>query len=167
MPVDRSSHRDDIVEGLGRLQENLGESTDEDQGSAILGGPTTLREEMLEELERLRRIMAGEAENDENFYRNLTAEEIVILDQFVDFFSTCPVCNQKNHRSYLQRFYFDTDVEKRRLKERLLELMEDARKFDENYYNKIVLGIPCCDCFKKIFFSSSPAPPPPPPSSYF
>lgn len=38
-----------------------------------------------------------------------------------------------------------------RLKELLLELMEDSSEFDDNYYNKIVLGIPCCDCFKNIF----------------
>lgn len=54
-------------------------------------------------------------------------------------------CNQKNHRNYLRSFYFDTDEEKLRLKERL---MEDASEFDDIYYNKIVLGIPCCDCFK-------------------
>lgn len=76
--------------------------------------------------------MNGEDEIDENNYNNLTVEEKVILDNFVEFFSTCPVCNQKNHRNYLKRFYFDTNMEKIWLRERLIELMEDASEFDDN-----------------------------------
>ena len=157
--VERDSLKDDVREELGRSEDITRESTDLCQENVELGAPTSLREEMLEELERLRRIMnGGEDELNEKFLNNLTAEEKEILDNFVDFFSTCPVCNQENHKFYLKKFYFDTNVEIIQLKERLLELMEDINEFDDNNYKKIVLGIPCCDCFKKFFF----LPPEPP-----
>ena len=157
--VDRDSLRDDVMKEMGRLEDTTGESTNPSQENAESGGQTSLREEMLEELERLRGIMnGGENELDEKFFDNLTTEEKEIVDNFVDFFSTCPVCNQENHKFYLKKFYFDTNIEKIQLKERLLELMENINEFDDNNYNKIVLGIPCCDCFKKFFF----LPPKPP-----
>ena len=150
--VERDSLKDDVREELGRSEDITRESTDLYQENVELGAPTSLREEMLEELERLRRIVnGGEDELDEKFLNNLTAEEKEILDNFVDFFSTCPICNQENHTFYLKRFYFSTNAELIRLKERLLELMKDSSEYDGNYYNKIVIGIPCCDCFKQIF----------------
>jgi hypothetical protein len=152
--VKKDSLKDEVKEETGRSDDNTRETTDFCQENVELGAPTSLREEMLEELERLRRIMnGGENELDEQFLNHLTAKEKEILDNFVDFFSTCPICNQENHTFYLKRFYFSTNAELMRLKECLLELMKDSIEYDGNYYNKIVIGIPCCDCFKQIFGS--------------
>jgi len=99
VPLDLNSLRDDIIRELGSLREIMGGTTENDQETSEVVVERSLREEMYEELERLRRKRDGEDEIDERFYDNLTAEEKLILDNFVEFFSICPVCNQKNHRS--------------------------------------------------------------------
>ncbi len=115
------------------------------------GGLRSLRDEMLAELERLRGIMGGDdIENNKN-YINLPEKEKERFNEFLEFFSTCPVCKKKNHKSHLGKFYFETDPGRVRLKERLIKLMEESRDFNLNYKNKMNLGIPCCDCFNIIF----------------
>jgi len=111
----------------------------------------SLREAMLIELERLREIMNGDFLEDDENYINLSNYEKEIFLEFLDYFSTCPICNRRNHKNYLKTFYFDQSFYKRILKKRLLKLMNESKEFDENYFDKILLGIPCCDCFKRYF----------------
>ncbi|MHA1334137.1 MAG: hypothetical protein ACTSPW_00130 [Promethearchaeota archaeon] len=113
-----------------------------------------LREEMLEELENLRRIMEGENginALDSIDLMNLSDEEKQRAKDFITFFSQCPVCHKKNHISYLKEFYFSEDPQKIRLKEKLLRLMENYEEFPYLYKSEIVIGIPCCNCFKNFF----------------
>jgi len=72
------------------------------------------------------------------------------LNDFLNFFSICPVCGNRNHRNYLVKFFFSKNPNSIILKKKLLELMEKSKEFGEIYINKIKLGIPCCDCFKNF-----------------
>ena len=113
--------------------------------------PTLSDNEILDELGRLRdligigHVVSGDQE------KELSEEERAILNQFINFFSTCPICRRKNHRSALKKFYFDTDPFKVKFKDRLLELMEESYDFDNIFFNKILIGIPCCDCYGEFF----------------
>lgn len=71
-----------------------------------------------------------------------------ILEKFLNVFATCPVCNSQNHQSYLEDFYFSTDLEKVKMREQLLEMLEH----DDSIEN-VKIGIPCCNCFDNIFGS--------------
>ncbi|MFX1259268.1 MAG: Rab family GTPase [Promethearchaeota archaeon] len=69
---------------------------------------------------------------------------------FIKFFSFCPICHSRLHFNYLKNFYFSKNREMMKLKDKLLELIDTTSNFDEIYYNKINLGILCCECFKKL-----------------
>ncbi len=125
--------------------------TSDQEVNNISSSILSLRDAMLAELERLREIMRGNGTEEDDAYYKLSAEEKVLFHKFLEFFLICPVCKKENHKSYLKKFYFDNDHEKTRLRTRLLNLISESNEFDEIYYNKISLGIPCCDCFKNIF----------------
>ncbi len=74
--------------------------------------------------------------------------------KFTEFFSKCPVCESDNHFDSLKKFFYSREPYYVRLKERLIDLVEEAETFEEIYYNNISLGIPCCKCHKEIFGSS-------------
>lgn len=114
----------------------------------------SLRDAMLAELERLRQIMNGDIiENDEN-YLNLTEDEKETFNNFLDFYSECPICKKSNHKYYLKRFYFDENPFIINLKKILLKILNDPEDFKTSHFNKISYGIPCCECFNLIFKKS-------------
>jgi GTPase SAR1 family protein len=98
---------------------------------------------------RLRDIMRGEMEFQASKKIKLSLEERKELTEFLNYFKFCPICNSKNHLSYLKRFYFSKDKNKMKIKQQLLELMKESVDFKKRYYNHITLGIPCCECFQK------------------
>ena len=71
--------------------------------------------------------------------------------EFAKQFSTCPICKRNNHFESLKNFYFSREPVMIELRKRLLELIDKSVDFDNIYYNKITLGIPCCSCFEKYF----------------
>ena len=71
-------------------------------------------------------------------------------------FAFCPICKAENHASYLKKFYFSKKREDSELKNQLLKLLVLSKDFIELYYNKIKLGIPCCDCFQSFFMEKKP-----------
>ena len=83
--------------------------------------------------------MSDDVEFDEDF------------EDFIRFFSDCPLCGRSLHSSYLKRFFYSRKHETRKLKKRLLELIDESKDYEDIYYNEIRLGIPCCKCFKDIF----------------
>ncbi|TFF90767.1 MAG: hypothetical protein EU548_01315 [Promethearchaeota archaeon] len=105
-----------------------------------------LREEMLEELERLRDIMGGRPIEEDEQFICLSEEEKEEFRNFLKFFSHCPVCGAENHQNYLKNFYFSNEYEKIYLKEQLLNLIHH-----KELLNKMVIGIPCCECYRKFF----------------
>ncbi len=98
---------------------------------------------------RLRDIMRGEIEFQGSTKIELSLEERKELIEFLNFFKYCPICNSRNHSSYLKRFYFSKDKYKIKIKNQLLVLMNESFHFKKRYYNHISFGIPCCECFQK------------------
>ncbi len=82
---------------------------------------------------------------------NLKAERRSQFQEFIRYFSFCPICGKENHKSYLSKFYFNQNTYPRSFKENLLLLMEKSKRFDKIYENEIKVGIPCCSCFEKFF----------------
>ncbi|MGV9173063.1 MAG: hypothetical protein ACOC44_10150 [Promethearchaeia archaeon] len=111
----------------------------------------TLREEMLEELERLRDIMLSGDLHDDPRYEDLDPPEKDIFDKFMDRFEICPLCGRKNHISYLKSFYFSQETEEMHLKQILVNFISHQEDFSKLNFSKLQLGIPCCDCFKEFF----------------
>lgn len=85
----------------------------------------------------------------------LSDQEKQLYQTFLLYFSQCPICSGKNHISNLNRVFFSNDPFTKRLKENLIELMEDSEFFDEFLVGKIKIGIPCCNCFKRVFSKES------------
>ena len=76
------------------------------------------------------------------------------FDNFMKFFSVCPICERRNHVNYLKKFYFSKDHEYFKLKENLLKLLEKSNDIGDLYYNKVKIGIPCCRCYDNLFRSN-------------
>jgi hypothetical protein len=89
--------------------------------------------------------------NNNNLDAQLNADRRTPLQEFIDFFSFCPICGKENHESYLKKFYLDQNSNSRILKEKLLLLMDKSKRFENIYENEIKVGIPCCSCFEKLF----------------
>lgn len=111
-------------------------------------------EDILNQLNR--RVYHREITVDEH-YHSLSSEEKVICDQFMEQFAFCPICKTENHVTYLKKFYFSKKREDIELKNQLVKVMVLSGDFDETYYNKIILGIPCCNCFQSFFTEKAPA----------
>jgi GTPase SAR1 family protein len=73
------------------------------------------------------------------------------FEEFMRVFSDCPLCGRALHSSYLKRFFYSRNRKTISLKNRLLELIEESKDYEELYYNEIKLGITCCKCFKAVF----------------
>ncbi|TFF97111.1 MAG: hypothetical protein EU541_08630 [Promethearchaeota archaeon] len=101
----------------------------------------------------LREIMEGNFTSPKDIERDLSPEEQEQLDLFLDYFKYCPICHQENHKKYLRKFFLSNDPFKQKLRDTVLELMENSEGYwdDRIYYNKLTIGIPCCTCFNKIF----------------
>lgn len=82
---------------------------------------------------------------------NLKADRQSHFQEFVDYFSFCPICGKENHKSYLSKIYFNQNSYSRSIKEDLLLLMNKSKRFEHIYENDIKVGIPCCSCFEKFF----------------
>ena len=71
--------------------------------------------------------------------------------EFLKHFSICPICKSKNHFDSLKNFYYSREPILIKLKEKLLDLIDESNDFDDIYYNDINIGIPCCKCFEMYF----------------
>ena len=101
----------------------------------------------------LREIIQGNFTSPKDLERDLSPEEKEQLEVFLEYFKYCPVCHKENHKKYLQKFFLSNDPFKQKLKESVLELMDYPKgQWDDRiYYNKLTVGIPCCNCFNKVF----------------
>ena len=77
-------------------------------------------------------------------------QEFRILERF---FERCPICKKKNHGTgELRNIFFNKNNPfTMKFRENLLRLIDNIDVLNMEYPNKISLGIPCCDCYKKIF----------------
>ncbi|MBY9019972.1 MAG: GTP-binding protein [Candidatus Lokiarchaeota archaeon] len=81
---------------------------------------------------------------------NKEDEQLIKLKKFFD---RCPICKRRIHNNVgLKNMYRNMlDLDAMRLKESLIRLVNDFEEIRDDYSAKISLGIPCCDCYKKIF----------------
>lgn len=87
-------------------------------------------------------------------YQSLNGKEKRLCDRFIEYFSRCPFCKINNHTNYLLNFYFSKKKKDIKLKNQLIELISED--FNKYYSNKIVLGIPCCNCYRTFFNKKPP-----------
>jgi len=79
--------------------------------------------------------------------RKLSDAEKKTLNEFLEFYSKCPICKNNIQKRHLLDFYFKKDLDSVILKKKLLNLMKQSKNFDE----KIIVGIPCCFCYSRVF----------------
>ena len=103
-----------------------------------------LRNEMLNELNNLRNIIKN---NPDLKLKALTKAEKQIFQNFIKFYSKCPICGNLNHFFNLKRVYFDDD--KKLLIKELIRLMTLNNRKIKKY--KLQLGVPCCNCYKNFY----------------
>ena len=98
--------------------------------------------------------------NDDNYYFGIPCEEcfkivrniqgkfsdLNQIQNFILNFGTCPICGTKNHDKYLIEFYYDNS--KIELRNNLIQISNFKKKKKSL---KVNFGIPCCNCFSKIF----------------
>lgn len=106
-----------------------------------------LRDEMLNELSNLRNIIKN---NPDLKLEALSKAEKQIFQNFIKFYSKCPICGNLNHFFNLKRVFFDDD-KKFLIKEliRLMTLKETSIR--SSLLKKIQLGVPCCNCYKNFY----------------
>ena len=75
------------------------------------------------------------------------------LIRLKNFFDRCPICKKRIHNNVgLKNMYKNIlDPEALKFKESLIRLVNNIEEIRVDYSNKISLGIPCCECYKKIF----------------
>lgn len=81
----------------------------------------------------------------------ISEEEQKLYKKFILTYRRCPMCLSSNHTHNLNRIFFSKEHRTRKLREKLVRLMNYSENFEDNYLNKIKIGIPCCSCHKKIF----------------
>lgn len=103
-----------------------------------------LRDEMLNELNNLRNIIKN---NPDLKLKALSKAEKQIFENFIKFYSKCPICGNLNHFFNLKRVFFDDD--KKLLIKELIRLMTLNNRKIKKY--KLQLGVPCCNCYKNFY----------------
>jgi len=70
-----------------------------------------------------------------------------------NFFDRCPICKKRIHNNVgLKNMYKNIiNPDALRFKESIIRLVNNIEEIRDEYSNKISFGIPCCDCYKKIF----------------
>lgn len=150
------THRDGVVHAAPPRPEITGSQRQDDAEHDDANQPYgfwSLRQEMLVELRRLKRLFGMAPEEDP--VAKLSPGERATYDKFMRFFARCPACGRPNHDLYLQDFYFTPGPDKAALRDSLVRLIEKTTDFDHVYGNiKLTIGIPCCNCFKIVFSKS-------------
>ncbi|MFX0101628.1 MAG: hypothetical protein ACFFCS_18780 [Candidatus Hodarchaeota archaeon] len=124
------------------------EESDDSGGEPVF---RSLRDEMLQELRRLQEIMGGRSCHDKE-KSMLSGFDRVVFDRFMRVFSRCAICGKENHESYLEDFFFSPKPEKAGLRDAVVRLIRKTEHIgDLCSESKVFMGIPCCDCYKKIF----------------
>jgi len=119
------------------FNENIIESEEINSSSFLL------RDQMLNELNNLREILAN---NPDLKVESLSNEEKEEFYNFLNYYKICPICGNQNHYFNLKKLFFDES--KQELKEELIRLMKLRDKRLSRF--NLNLGVPCCNCYKKI-----------------
>ena len=77
--------------------------------------------------------------------------EDVEFQNFLENFSTCPICKNKLHYENLKAIYFSNDERSLQMRKKLINLIDESYDAKSKHSFNIFVGIPCCNCYKKIF----------------
>jgi len=100
-----------------------------------------LREQMLEELMCLKELLLQHPDTN---VENLSSENKALFKRFINYYSTCPVCNGYNHYFNLRNIFLS---ENQSILKDLIHLMIEGQ--DHHKKIKYKIGIPCCNCYDK------------------
>jgi Ras-related protein Rab-1A/Rab family protein len=92
--------------------------------------------------------------NNDYYYNHLTillSNNFEGFKEFAKYFSTCPICQKKNHFNNLKRFYFSQNRKIKEIKYNLIKLIQESNDFVKIFNKKIKVGILCCRCAKSYF----------------
>jgi hypothetical protein len=78
-------------------------------------------------------------------------QELNEIQEFILKYNRCPICNAKNHNTYLSSFYYDET------KKEIRNYLIKSTITQKNQLFKVNMGIPCCVCYTKIFGEDPPA----------
>lgn len=87
----------------------------------------------------------------EKLKNQLSKKEEELYNMFINRFDTCPVCQKKNHLTYLNRFYFSKIPDVIKLRKSLLKLLDKLNYYEFDQEKRIFVGIPCCNCYNRYF----------------
>ncbi|MFX1288885.1 MAG: hypothetical protein ACFFFY_10065, partial [Promethearchaeota archaeon] len=73
--------------------------------------------------------------------------EKIIFNDFMRFYSICPMCKKSNHALHLKKLYALEENEE--YKNELIHLMSVQGRREHDF--SINTGLLCCDCFKSFF----------------
>jgi len=109
-------------------------------------------EENLEEIFKKIIITLHPAHNFSHFRLTFNKEDDQLI-RLKNFFNRCPICKKRIHNNIgLKNMYKNVvDSDALRFKESIIRLVNNIEVIRVDYSNKISLGIPCCECYKKIF----------------
>ncbi len=102
-----------------------------------------LRNSMLTELNHLKDIIESHPDSK---IEALSDEDKKKFYKFISYYKKCPICGNPNHYFNLKQLFFDES--KKHLLRELIRLMNIKNKKFRKY--NINLGVPCCECFKRI-----------------
>lgn len=71
--------------------------------------------------------------------------------EFVQYFSICPICKNENHYESLKSIYISNEPEMILLREQIYRALDSSQDFIFNRRSNLKIGIPCCNCYKKLF----------------
>ncbi len=102
-----------------------------------------LKDLMLRELNNLSDIIVRHPDFKIN---KMNYQDKQALKQFLNYFSECPICHQKNHIYNLKKVFIEED-------RNILNALSRLKGFNGKLFNKIKFkfGIPCCNCYKRVF----------------
>ncbi|MHA1986342.1 MAG: hypothetical protein ACW98D_06880 [Promethearchaeota archaeon] len=115
-----------------------------------------IQESLEDILNQINRVVYRRESIVDDYYNSLPAEEKIRCDNFIGHFTNCPICKNENHVSYLRKFYSSKNKIDIELKKQLMKVLKLSENFDKLFYNKIILGIPCCNCFQSFFPEEAP-----------
>ncbi|TXT64589.1 MAG: hypothetical protein BAJALOKI3v1_190030 [Promethearchaeota archaeon] len=127
-----------------RIQyEKEGSSSDE---NVDFPSENCLRNEMLEELNRLKELILN---NPDRKLNKLSKDERTLFNRFIGFYKFCPVCGNYNHYHNLKTIYFNEELSE--FKIFLIDYMTE--KIDNRKLSKfnINIGVLCCNCYKTLY----------------
>ncbi|MFW9936126.1 MAG: hypothetical protein ACFFD5_00605 [Candidatus Thorarchaeota archaeon] len=131
----------EAIEYFDRFND-IGFEVNSDDKTAQINNSNVLRDQMLHELDHLKEIILN---NPDRKYAQLSNKEKRKFQKFIRNYSSCPICGNFNHYSNLRKIFLEDQNQE------IIESLMKFIKIKKVKNVKISFGIPCCECYKKLF----------------